>query len=111
MALASELRFAMRMLAKNKGWTAVAALAMALGLGANVAIFSVVGLMLWPPLPYPHPEQLVYLPQTNAQKGFNEAAVSLTDIQDWASGTTLTGIAAYRARPMSISGAGEPQHV
>jgi putative ABC transport system permease protein len=111
MALANEFRFAMRMLAKNKGWTAVAALAMALGLGANVAIFSVVGLMLWPPLPYPHPEQLVYLPQTNAEKGFNEAAVSLPDARDWASGTTLAMVAAYRQRPMAISGTGEPQHI
>lgn len=58
MALAQEFRFALRMLAKNRGWTAVAALALALGLGANVAIFSVVGLMIWTPLPYPDAQQL-----------------------------------------------------
>jgi putative ABC transport system permease protein len=111
MALASEFRFAMRMLVKNKGWTAVAALAMALGLGANIAIFSVVGVMLWPPLPYPNPDQVVYLPQTNEQKGFKEAAVSWTDTRDWATATSLSSIAAYRQRPMSVSGEGEPQHL
>lgn len=111
MALAQEFRFAARMLAKNKGWTAISALALALGLGANVAIFSVARLMLWTPLPYPNAEQLVYLPQTNAQKGFNQAAVSLPDTRDWASAASIAAIAAFQARPVAVSGAGEPEHL
>src|SRR5512140_187305 len=88
MALTQEFRFAARMLARNKGWTIIAVLALALGLGANIAIFSVVGLMVWTPLPYPHPEQLVYIPQTNHQRGFSHASVSLRDTRDWASAST-----------------------
>jgi putative ABC transport system permease protein len=111
MALAQEFRFAARMLARNKGWTAVAVLTLALGLGANIAIFSVVGLMVWTPLPYPHPEQLAYIPQTNLQRGFSQAGVSLRDTRDWASASTVASIAAYQSRPMAISGQGEPQHL
>jgi predicted permease len=111
MAIAQEFRFAARMLAKHKGWTAIATLALALGLGANIAIYSFVNLMLWTPLPYPAPEQLAYVPQTNAQRGFQQASVSLPDIQDWAAASGIASIAGYRTRPMAISGEGEPQHV
>ncbi|MEK7751880.1 MAG: ADOP family duplicated permease, partial [Acidobacteriota bacterium] len=111
MALAQDFRFAARMLARNKGWTIIAVLALALGLGVNVAIYSVVGLMLWTPLPYPHPEQLVYIPQTNLRRGFSRAGVSLRDTRDWASASTIASTAAYQSRPMAISGQGEPQHL
>ena len=99
------------MLARNKGWTIVAVLALTLGLGVNIAIFSVVGLMLWTPLPYPHPEQLVFISQTNLQRGSSRAGVSLRDTRDWASGSTIASIAAYQSRPLAISGQGEPQHL
>jgi len=111
MALIQELGFAARMLAKNKGWTAVAVLALALGLGANVAIFSVVGLMIWVPLPYPNSERLISIRQTNTQRGLNETAVSLRDVRDWASASSIATIAAYQTRPMAFSGQGEPQHL
>ncbi len=111
MALTQDIRFAGRMLLKNKGWTAVAVLAMALGLGANVAIFSVVGLMLWPPFPYPHAEELAYLSQTNAKTGFSRASVSYQDTRDWLGGSTIASIAPFRSRPIALSGEGEPQHV
>ncbi len=111
MILAQEIRFAVRTLAKNKGWTAVAALALALGLGANVAIFSVVGLMLWPPLPYPDPNQLVFIPQTNPQRGFSQAKCSLQDARDWSGASTIASVAVYRSQPLALSGEGQPQHV
>ena len=111
MALLQELRFAARMLAKNKGWTAVAALALALGLGANVAIFSTVGLMIWTPIPYPNSEQLVWMPQTNPQKGFRDASVSLVDTKDWAESSAVASIAPYQTRPLALSGQGEAQHL
>jgi hypothetical protein len=111
MALIQEFRFGARMLAKNKAWTAVAVLALALGLGANVAIFSVVGMMIWLPLPYPQPDRLVYIPQTNASRGFSHAAVSLRDARDWASASSIASLAAYQSRPMALSGQGEAQHL
>ncbi|MGC9972618.1 MAG: ABC transporter permease [Bryobacteraceae bacterium] len=111
MILAQEIRFAARALAKNKGWTAVAALALALGLGANVAIFSVVGLMLWPPLPYPNPGQLVFITQTSPQRGISQAGASLEDARDWSGASAIASIAVYRSQPVALSGEGEPQHV
>jgi hypothetical protein len=83
MALIGDFRIAARTLAKHKSWTLVAFLTLALGLGANVAIFSVVGVMIRVPLPYPEPAQLVHIPQTNRRKGFSQASVSLQDVRDW----------------------------
>ena len=111
MALAQELRFAARMLAKNKGWTATAVLALALGLGANVAIFSVVGLMVWPPLPYPEPDRLVFLPLTNPQRGISNESASLPDLRDWSSSSAIASIGAIRMRPAALSAQGEAQYV
>lgn len=111
MSLLADFRIAARMLAKNKAGTAVSLLALSLGLGANVAIFSVVGLMLQVPLPYPDADQLVHIPQTNSKRGFNHAAVSLPDVLDWTSADGISSIAAYRSRPMAFSGEGEPQHL
>ncbi len=111
MGYIQELRFAARMLLKNKGWTAVAALALALGIGANIAIFSVVGLMIWLPLPYPHAADLVYITQSNPQRGFNEASVSFQDTRDWAAASGIASIAPFQFAPMALSGAGEPQRL
>jgi putative ABC transport system permease protein len=99
------------MLARNKAWTAIALLALALGLGANVAIFSVVGLMIRVPLPYPEPGRLVHIPQTNARRGFSEASISLTDARAWQTAQAVASLAAYQSRPMAFSGEGEPRHL
>lgn len=111
MALLRDFRVAARMLAKNRAWTIVALLALGLGLGANLAIFSVVGLMIRVPLPYPEPERLVHIPQTNLRRGFSAASVSLQDVRDWRGAAGIASIASYQSRPMALSGDGEPQHL
>jgi predicted permease len=111
MALLRDFRLAARILARNKASTLIALLALALGLGANVAIFSVVGLMIQVPLPYPEPASLVHIPQTNPALGFSQASVSLQDVHDWQAAAGIASIAAYRSRPMAFSGEGEPQQL
>lgn len=111
MALFQDLRLAARSLARNRAWTFIAVAALALGVGANVAIYSVVGLMLTVPLPYPGARALVDIPQTNPVRGFGRAAVSLRDVEDWRAAAGLASIAAYTTRPVAYSGEGEPQNL
>jgi putative ABC transport system permease protein len=81
--LLQDIRFGCRLLLKNKGFTAVAVAALALGIGASTAIFSLVDTVLLRPLPYPNPGKIVYLEGVNPAKGINESNVSAPDFYDW----------------------------
>src|SRR5438067_5219097 len=78
-----DIRFGLRMLAKHPSFTVVAIITLALGIGANTAIFSVVNAVLLRPLAFNDPGQLVAIHATNQQKGITTNEVSQTDALDW----------------------------
>jgi putative ABC transport system permease protein len=102
-----ELRYAVRLLKKQPGFTAIAVLTLALGIGANTAIFSVVNAVLLRPLPYPHSEDLVLLRERLAgPSGFESGSVSYMNYLDWrASQRSFTDLALVRREGVNVSGA------
>ena len=105
-----DLRFGLRMFRKNPGFTAVAVLTLALGIGANTAIFTVVNGVLLNPLPYPHPEQMVSLAETLPP--YPQFAISYPNFLDWARmNRTFQAMAAYRQNDFNLTGSGEAQRV
>jgi len=108
-AFAQDLKFGIRMLAKNPGFTAVAILTLALGIGANTAIFSVINSVLLRPLPFKNPGSLVQLWETEAAPG-NYPFAGL-DYLDWQKQNhTLEGSSLYTwDRGVNASGSGEAE--
>ena len=105
-----DVRYGMRMLRKNPGFTAVAVLTLALGIGANTAIFSVVNAVLLRPLPYPEPSQLVQLRVERSGKPDAEIG-STTFVEVKAQSQSLARIAAYTGGDMTLTGAGSAERV
>jgi putative ABC transport system permease protein len=100
------------MFMKRPGITAVAIIALALGIGANSAIFSVVNTVLLRPLPYANPEQLMMVKETNLPRGEADIGVSTPDFREWRDrNQVFERMAAYAATNFNISGGGEPERV
>src|SRR5271154_6009509 len=111
--LAQDLRYGLRALAKNPGFTAVAVLTLALGIGANTAIFSVVESLLLRSLPYPQPQQLVSIWNTY-QPQVPKAGLSPGDYSDWRKqNTSFSEMGTYgtNTQGFNLAGEGEPQRV
>jgi len=85
MTLWQDIKYGVRMLVKSPGFTVVAVLALALGIGANTAIFSVVNGVLLRPLPFPEAERLVWFDGVNPARGITESSLSMPDYLDWRS--------------------------
>src|SRR5437762_5384982 len=111
--LIQDIRYGLRMLLKNKGFTAVAILALALGVGANTAIFSLVNGILLRPLPFPNAERIVYFEGRNPAAGITDSNISYPDFVDWSAQTDLfASTAAYWTGNADLSGDGtEPEAV
>src|SRR5215210_2955854 len=80
--LLQDVRYGARVLAKHRGFTTVAVLTLALGIGANTAIFSVVNAVLLRPLPFPDAERIVSLEGVNPSKGLTDSNMSVPDFAD-----------------------------
>ena len=103
--LLQDIRYSFRMLAKNPGFAAIAILTLALGIGANTALFSVVNGVLLNPLAYPHSEQLVTV--YGKTPGFARAPISYLNFLDWQRATrTFSSMALYRNEPYNLTGIG-----
>jgi len=111
-ALLQDLRYGVRTLAKNPGFTVVAVLTLALGIGANTAIFSVVDAVLLRPLPYPESARLFTVYQTLPEDPAQNTGVSYPNYLDWTQqNEAFESIAAVRGNVLALSGQGEPTYV
>jgi putative ABC transport system permease protein len=109
--LSHDIRFGARTLRRNLGFTAVAVLTLALGIGANTAIFSIVNAVLLRPLPYPDSAKLVLLWATDKAQGQTEDVTSYPDFEDWRTQSkSFDGMAAFSARSVTFS-AGEEAEI
>lgn len=107
--ISHDVRYALRMLMKQPAVTATMLLTLALGIGANTAVFSVVHAVLLRDLPYAQPEQLVMVHEKRPAEGVMNNVVSPADFLDWARlNQSFSSMAGFMASPADLTGAGDP---
>jgi predicted permease len=110
--LQQDIRYGLRVLAKNPAITVIAVLALALGIGANTAIFSVVNAILLRPLPYEKPDQLVMIWEEATHLGFPKDTVTPANFLDYRQQSTgFQGMAAFVLTTFNLTGVGEPERL
>src|SRR5271156_4088538 len=111
--LLQDMRYGVRLLAKNPGFTVVVVLTLALGIGVNSSIFSLLDAVILRPLPYPEPEQLVGLGQWRNQKGegYIQTGVSAPNIVDIAKTGIFQQVAYYRWSGFNITEGSRPESI
>src|ERR1043166_8023305 len=112
-ALFRDVRFGLRMLLKTPGFTVVAIATLAMGIGANTAIFSLVNGILLRPLPFPNSDRIIYFEGKNPAAGIIDSNISYLDFTDWSQqGDLFASTAAYWTGNADLSGDGaEPEAV
>jgi len=110
--LTQDIRYAVRMLLKKPAFTAIVVLALAIGIGANTAIFSVVNAILLRPLPYKNPEQISMVWVDNKRLGMDQDWHSYVNYMDYKQQSqTFEDMAAFNNRSFNLTGEGEPVRV
>jgi putative ABC transport system permease protein len=111
-SLWQDLRYGARTLLKNPGFTAIAVITLALGIGANTAIFSVVNAVLLRPLQYAEPDRIIQIWQTFPQLGSNQVTVSAPEFLDYKDQNhVFERIAAFRPQGFTLMGGSEPERI
>jgi putative ABC transport system permease protein len=110
--LIQDIRYSMRTLRKQPAFTCVVVLTLALGIGVNTAIFSVVNAVLLRPLPFPQSDQLVTVSMANPRLGGDNLPLSVADFLDWrVQNQVFQDLAAYSDNWFSLTGSGEPERL
>ena len=108
----NDLIYALRSIAKMPLFYAVATVTLALGIGANVAIFTVVNAVLLRPLPYPKPDRLMMVWTYNPRQGFDKDVGTYPNFEDWRrASTSFERMSAYSGASVTLTGSGDPAQI